>query len=63
MRLALYLLNYKLFCNRHGFEFNARSAMSVAINYKSFRDTYKDRKNMNHSLRQAISFLRNQRGN
>jgi hypothetical protein len=58
MRLALYLLSYKLWCMKMGFEFDSRSMNSVAINYKSFRGTYTGRKNMNYSIRDVIKKIK-----
>lgn len=58
MRLALYLLSYKLWCIRMGFEFDSRSANSVSINYRSFRRTYSGRRNMNYGIKEVIKYLR-----
>lgn len=63
MRLALYLLSYKLWCMRMGFDFDSRSANSMAINYKSFKDTYTGRKGIRYSVREAISFLKQEKAN
>lgn len=62
MRLALYLLNYKLWCDRMGFDFDARSANSVAINYKSFRQVPSGRKGIRYSIREVIKLIRAKKG-
>lgn len=58
MRLALYLLSYKLWCDFMGQEFNSRTANSAALMYKGFRSTPKGRAGNNYTIRKMIKKLR-----
>lgn len=58
MRLALYLLDYKLWCDSMGFLFDARSANSVCLNYKGFKDTPSGRMGIRYSIRNAIKTIK-----
>lgn len=58
MRLALYLLDYKLWCDTMGFDFDARSAYSVSLNYKGFKRTPSGRMGIRSIIRNAIKKIK-----